>query len=246
MSRIGSPDEPGEPLVVRGTVFTPVGEVAPNVVVHSYHRDAEGFELGRNDRELTMWRLQGWAITDECGEFVFQTIRPAADHLGREAAHIHFTLVSEEYGNQWAPKVFLADDSLLSERDIARSQALGQFALLATPEKRGLPVVRRRNRDASRHTTRVRAHTVRRRFGNRFGVRTSTATGEPVAASDNASKLALPCAGHSRGGAESLCKGGFEPQNSRSFRQDGCGSQWWEMQELNLRPYDYESYALPI
>ena len=52
VSRIGSPDEPGEPLVVRGTVFTPVGEVAPNVVVHSYHRDAEGFELGRNDREL--------------------------------------------------------------------------------------------------------------------------------------------------------------------------------------------------
>ncbi|MEL7313217.1 MAG: hypothetical protein AAFN07_17000 [Pseudomonadota bacterium] len=136
VSRIGSPDEPGVPFVVRGTVFTPDGEVAPNVVVHSYHRDAEGFELGRNDRELTMWRLQGWAITDERGKFEFQTIRPAADYLGREAAHIHFTLVSGNYGNQWAPKVFLADDPMLSERDIARSRALGQFALFATPEKR--------------------------------------------------------------------------------------------------------------
>jgi protocatechuate 3,4-dioxygenase, beta subunit len=53
--------------------------------------------------------LQGWARTDGEGRFEFLTVRPAPDHLGREKAHIHITLESQEFGRQWAPTVILPD-----------------------------------------------------------------------------------------------------------------------------------------
>src|SRR5688572_3814997 len=90
--RIAPQDEPGTPLIVHGVVVEPDGRTpAVAVVVHAYHRDRDGFDFGPDDNELTTWRLQGWVETDTEGNFEFQTIRPAADHLGREASHIHFT-----------------------------------------------------------------------------------------------------------------------------------------------------------
>lgn len=109
VSRIGTEAEPGKPLLVRGTIVTPGGEVASGVVVHAYQRDAAGYELGEKDREFTTWDLQGWAISDEQGQFQFHTIWPGIDHVIREPAHIHFTLESKRFGRQWAPKLYLKE-----------------------------------------------------------------------------------------------------------------------------------------
>ncbi|MEL7148459.1 MAG: hypothetical protein AAFO69_18945, partial [Bacteroidota bacterium] len=109
-SRIAPFEEPGTPMVIRGQVFLPNERPAAGVIVHAYHRDINGFDFGDKDRMTSTWRLQGWAVTDSKGYFEFSSIRPAPDHLGREGAHIHITLISETYGKQWAPTVFLADD----------------------------------------------------------------------------------------------------------------------------------------
>ena len=110
-ARIAPPGEPGMPLVLRGQILEPDGHTpAAGVGVHSYHRDQKGFDFGPNDNTTSTWRLQGWARTDTEGRFEFQTIRPAPDHLGREAAHIHLTLESTKFGRQWAPTILLSDD----------------------------------------------------------------------------------------------------------------------------------------
>ena len=96
LSRIAAADEPGTPLRINGTVLDKQLTPIPEVTVHAYHRDHQGFEYGPDDCDTDTWRLQGWAITDTAGRFVFDTVQPAADHLGREAAHIHFTLTSQE------------------------------------------------------------------------------------------------------------------------------------------------------
>ncbi|MEM1339644.1 MAG: hypothetical protein AAGF96_17930 [Bacteroidota bacterium] len=98
--RIAPVDEKGKPLVIKGNVFNPDNTPAKAVLVHSYHRDSEGYDFGKNDSELSTWRLHGWAKTDQNGNFEFKTIRPAADYIAREGPHIHFTLVSEKYGRQ--------------------------------------------------------------------------------------------------------------------------------------------------
>lgn len=114
--RIGREDEPGTPLKILGQVIAPDNSQAASVLVHAYQRDDAGLEFGRDDRETSTWRLQGWATTDAEGRFEFDTIRPAPDVYGREAAHIHFTLVSERHGRQWAPKVWFADDPMAPAR----------------------------------------------------------------------------------------------------------------------------------
>ncbi|MEM1262500.1 MAG: hypothetical protein AAGH76_08890 [Pseudomonadota bacterium] len=127
VGRIASEQEPGVPLVIAGLVVTPNGLPAADVVVHSYHRDRNGFDFGPNDKASATWRLQGWAKTDSEGRFEFRTIRPAADHLGREAAHVHFTVESDTYGRQWAPKVFLADDPLVTVKQRQKSNEAGEY-----------------------------------------------------------------------------------------------------------------------
>ena len=122
VARIADEEEPGIDLVIRGQVVKPDGTPASGVVIHAYHRDEEGLEFGRRDSALETWKLQGWAKSDSEGRFEFQTIRPSPDHLGREASHIHFTVESKEFGRQWAPKVFLSDDPLLTEKDRQRAK----------------------------------------------------------------------------------------------------------------------------
>ena len=126
-SRIASENEPGIPLNIHGRLFGPDGTAAGGVVVHAYHRDRDGFDFGPNDRSLTTWRLQGWVETDAEGRFEFKTIRPAPDHLGREGSHIHFTVDSDDFGRQWAPKVFLADDPRVTADQRRRSKEAGEF-----------------------------------------------------------------------------------------------------------------------
>lgn len=127
-ARIASADEPGMPLTVHGRVLRPDGQTpASGVVVHAYHRDRDGFDFGPGDRGYPTWRIQGWAITDDDGRFRFETIRPAADHMGRDGAHIHFTVESADFGSQWAPTVYFADDPLVSDREHARSVGHGEF-----------------------------------------------------------------------------------------------------------------------
>ena len=125
--KIGAEDEPGIPLIIRGKVLESNGTPASGVVVHAYHRDSEGLDFGPNDNTLITWRLQGWVQTDPEGQFEIETIRPAPDHLGREGSHIHFTLDSHQFGRQWAPTVYLADDPRVTEELRQRSKEAGHL-----------------------------------------------------------------------------------------------------------------------
>lgn len=133
-ARIAADGEAGAPLIVHGQVLEPGGAPAAGVVIHAYHRDHAGFDFGANDDALATWRLQGWVETDLEGRFEFRTIRPAPDHLGREGAHIHFTLVSDDHGRQWAPTVFLADDTLVTAEQRRLSRAAGKFGSVRAVE----------------------------------------------------------------------------------------------------------------
>lgn len=105
--------EPGEPLVVSGTVFAPDGRTpAPGVTVYAYNTDAEGY-YGANHADYPP-RLHGWMLTDSSGRFELHTIRPGHYPDKHIPAHVHFCLWGSGYPAQWVEELRFAGDPYLT------------------------------------------------------------------------------------------------------------------------------------
>ncbi|MFW6080149.1 MAG: intradiol ring-cleavage dioxygenase [Gemmatimonadota bacterium] len=124
---IAGESEPGERIVVRGTVYEPDGETpASGVILYLYHTDAEGVYPRRGDETGNARRhghLRGWLRTDARGRYEFRTIRPG-NYPGRDAAaHIHVTVKRPDRPEDWVASFLFADDPQL-DRDPARPNVL--------------------------------------------------------------------------------------------------------------------------
>lgn len=112
---IADDSEPGERLVVRGTVFEPDGSTpASDVVLYLYHTNADGIYPKRGDETGNARRhgyLRGWLRTDGRGSYEIETVRPGNYPGGDAAAHIHVT-VQEPDGTPeyWLSSFLFADD----------------------------------------------------------------------------------------------------------------------------------------
>jgi protocatechuate 3,4-dioxygenase beta subunit len=83
-------DEPGERMIVSGTVYASDGKTPiKGAVVYAYHTDARGY-YSREQRGPSNPRLKGWMRTNADGRFQLHSIRPGAYPEGNVAAHVHF------------------------------------------------------------------------------------------------------------------------------------------------------------
>lgn len=88
--------EPGEPLVLEGTIRHADGRApAPGVIVYMHQTNAQGLYAGGTDE--SEWsrrhgRLRGWAVTDGRGRYRFRTIKPAPYPDMTMPAHIHLMI----------------------------------------------------------------------------------------------------------------------------------------------------------
>ena len=126
---IAPPDEPGERLVLEGTVYGADGETpAAGVVIYAYHTDAEGIYPKRGDETgngRRHGRLRAWVRTGEDGRYRFDTIRPASYPDSTIAQHVHMTVLPPGGQERWIDEVHFADDPLLSDRQRASQQNRG-------------------------------------------------------------------------------------------------------------------------
>jgi catechol 1,2-dioxygenase len=84
---LAGPKEAGERLRIRGTVFGPdCSTPLPRTLLDVWQADAKG-EYHWKDED---YRLRGQVLTNERGEYGFETIKPAG--YGGRPAHIHFTI----------------------------------------------------------------------------------------------------------------------------------------------------------
>ena len=104
-ARMAPAGEPGEPLVVTGTVFKSDGVTpASDVVLYAYQTNAEG--LYANGSDESVWsrrhgRLRGWVRTGADGQYRFDTIKPAPYPDATMPAHIHFTVLEPGRPPYW-------------------------------------------------------------------------------------------------------------------------------------------------
>lgn len=99
-TRIIPQDEPGQPLIIEGQLFTPDGTTpAEGITVYAYNTDAEGY-YGADHKEYPPC-LYGWMKTEIEGRFELHTIFPG-HYPGMQApAHVHFTVWGGSYPPQW-------------------------------------------------------------------------------------------------------------------------------------------------
>jgi len=91
---VAGPDEPGERIVVSGTIYKPDRRTpAEGVVLYVYHTDATGY-YSKDDDPYNP-RLRGWMKTGADGKYEFRTIKPAPYPHRTTPAHIHAQIYSD-------------------------------------------------------------------------------------------------------------------------------------------------------
>ena len=86
--------EPGERLIMSGTIFRPDGKTpAEGIVLYVYHTDATGY-YSKDDDPYNP-RLRGWMKTGLDGKYEFNTIKPAPYPHRTTPAHIHAQIYSD-------------------------------------------------------------------------------------------------------------------------------------------------------
>lgn len=112
---IPSKDEPGDTLIVSGTVYGPDG-VTPlkDVSVYVYHTDIKGYYSAETTNNSNP-RLRGWMRTSADGKYEFRTIKPGPYPSGRVPAHIHYVVTAPGYKEKIFEIVF-EDDPFISDQ----------------------------------------------------------------------------------------------------------------------------------
>lgn len=123
------PDEPGEPLVITGTVYEADGETpAAGVLIYAYHTNAEGiYETvgGETGNGLRHGHLRGWLRTGDDGGYRIVTIRPGVYPSRNEPAHVHMTVTPPGGEEEWIDSIHFDDDPLLDAGERAGLRGRG-------------------------------------------------------------------------------------------------------------------------
>lgn len=107
--------EPGEPMVVEGTIYGPGGFALAEVEVKAVQTGADGvYRRGPGGMELgsRFARLKGRLVTGEDGHFRIRTIRPGSYPGDKVPAHIHFFVEAPGYEGQELTLYFTGDPLL--------------------------------------------------------------------------------------------------------------------------------------
>ena len=121
-------DEPGQRLVIRGTIFRADGKTPyPNMVLYFYQTDDTGV-YNRTDNSWQRPRLHGWLKTTKDGRYTINTIKPGSYPNGRNPAHIHVIVQLPGEQPKWIDDFLFADDPYLSQEDIRNAHGKGAFS----------------------------------------------------------------------------------------------------------------------
>jgi len=141
-------NEPGERLLLQGTMYAPDGVTpAPGVLLYLYQTNHAGLYAQRGDETGNGRRhgyLRGWLISDEQGNFEVRTILPGYYPNRASPRHIHMTVKEPGRPEYWIDNVLFAGDPLITANVMTRREGRGGPAIV-TPRRgpRGELVARR-------------------------------------------------------------------------------------------------------
>lgn len=131
-----SDDEPGEPLIIAGTIYGSDGKPLDGARLHVYHTDARGYYSERDGNgQAPQPRLKGWMKTNADGKYEFRTIKAAPYPGGGNPAHIHGSLSAPGYSERWIEEYWFEGDQNITNEMRSRLPGIGQLAPILTLRK---------------------------------------------------------------------------------------------------------------
>jgi len=114
---IVSDNEPGEPLIVSGTIYAPDGKKPlEGITFYVYQTDATGVYstsgAGGDNRNT---RIHGVMRSGADGGYEFRTIKPGSYPGTRNAAHIHAYVSGADYPEYWIDEYVFESDPFVGE-----------------------------------------------------------------------------------------------------------------------------------
>ncbi len=120
--------EPGERLLLRGTVYHADG-ASPyeDLVIYLYQTDASGVYNSKN-RSWREPRLHGWIKTGAGGNYEIRTIKPGSYPGSRNPAHIHAVIKLPGKSPMWLDDFLFEGDPFLTDQLKRSARASGKFS----------------------------------------------------------------------------------------------------------------------
>jgi protocatechuate 3,4-dioxygenase beta subunit len=137
---VTSAKEPGEPLIISGTIHQPDGKPANGVVLFIYHTDATGYYNGQDDASHP--RLKGWMKTGADGRYEFRTIKPAPYPHRTTPAHIHAHVYGPGYSERSIDDYWFEGDPFINAQALARMKEMGATPAIVALKRDGAGVLR--------------------------------------------------------------------------------------------------------
>jgi protocatechuate 3,4-dioxygenase beta subunit len=125
---IAGPDEPGEPMIITGTILKKDGKTpAPGVILYVYHTDNTGkYSPAPKQKDgKRHGHLRGWIKTGADGKYRLTTIRPASYPNSDAAQHIHPIIKEPGISHYWISEYLFDDDPNLTAEVRARETQRG-------------------------------------------------------------------------------------------------------------------------
>jgi protocatechuate 3,4-dioxygenase, beta subunit len=111
--------EAGTKIMISGVIYKADGMTpAKDVVLYIYHTDQKGYYTpGKNAAgwEKRHGYMRGWLKTNESGEYVFYTIRPAPYPTATFPAHIHPTIKEPGKNEYYIDDFVFTDDPYVDD-----------------------------------------------------------------------------------------------------------------------------------
>jgi protocatechuate 3,4-dioxygenase beta subunit len=112
---------PGERIQITGVVYKADGKTpVANLKMYFYHTNSYGkyAKHGTENKTSHAWwhgYCRGWLQTNGKGEYVINTIKPAAYPNGNEPAHIHVSVLNKDKSCSYLVDFLFKGDRLLNE-----------------------------------------------------------------------------------------------------------------------------------